>query len=140
MKKKFSLLILTLSLTLNSCYFGAGEIEVNLPGNYFLFGNNSVEETAIWFNTGEHSSDIIIKETVFAVGYNKDFIIAKSFPKDSLKPLKDNFVHYHILAVNEKSPQKSSGMNFKEYKLKRDKLNLPYDLNFTIVFHEVAKN
>ena len=131
-----------------SCYFGAGVVEINLPENYFLFGNNSIEETGIYFETGKHSSEIIIEKTVFTVGYNKDYIIAKSY-NINLEPIfedknpqltnntdDDNLILYHILDLKDKSPKKSNGMTFKEYQMKRKELSLSEDLGFTIVIED----
>ena len=122
--KKVVILILSI-IFFQSCYFGAGVVEVNLPSNYFLFGNNNIEETAIFFETGEHTSDIIVEKTVFAVGFNKKFIITKSYSNDSKfkfddknpeihnKIEQDDLISYHILDLNVKNPKKSKGMNFK---------------------------
>ena len=120
-------------------------MEVDLPGNYDLFGNNSKEETAIWFETGKHRSEIIVEEVVFAVGYNNDFIIAKSYNKNSkfifedknpefINSIEENdLISYHIIDLKEKSPKKNKGMSFTEYKNKRKELKIPENLNFTII-------
>ena len=130
MKKIIFYLLIIISL--QSCYFGAGVVEIDLPGNFDLFGNNSKNEAAIWLDIGEYSSEIIVNQTVFAVGYNDDFIIAKSHSK--------NKILYHIIEVKKGLKQANINLSFEQYKFNREHLNVPYDLNFTIVFHEIAKN
>lgn len=133
-------ILISVFFLFSSCYFGAGLVEVDLPGNYSLFGNNSYEEIVILYNSSEHNNQIIVKETVFAVGYNKEYIIAKSYPVNSNVLEEDKRVLYHILLVDEVSPQVSKGLTFEEYKSKRKELEIPNDINFSIVFHEVARN
>ncbi|WP_435414551.1 DUF3997 domain-containing protein [Polaribacter aestuariivivens] len=145
--KKIIVLILSIIL-FQSCYFGAGVVEVDLPGSYFLFGNNSIDETAIFFETGEYSSDVIVEETVFAIGFNKKFIIAKSYTNNSKFMFEDknpkilngiqedDLISYHILDLREKNPKKSKGMNFTEYVKKRRDLKISEKLNFTIILKQ----
>ena len=78
LKKILGIIIL---LILQSCYFGAGLVEKEITDDYFLFANNSLDEMSIWFHAEKYSNRLIVPETVFALGENGDFIIAKSHPK-----------------------------------------------------------
>lgn len=135
MKKKLFLFTLTVSIIFSSCYFGAFLVEQNLPGNYYLWAQDSLHQLKITHSPRDTSVyELVIGETVYAVGYSEKYIIAKSFSKEK------KVISYHIIEVEKDLPEKNHGMSFKEYKLKREELNLPYNLNFTIVFHEIAKN
>ena len=110
-------------------------VEENLPGNYYLWAEDELEQLKITHSLKNSSGyNLIVKETVFAVGFNKDFIIAKSFSKQHKQ------IHYHIIEVNKDLSEENRGSSFEDYMLKRKTLNLPYDLIFTQVYHEVAKN
>ncbi|QNM84786.1 hypothetical protein H9W90_11335 [Polaribacter pectinis] len=132
--KKNIVLILSIIL-LQSCYFGAGLIEEELPGSFMLFANNSIEELSIINNSNNKSIyNIVVDEAVFAVGFNKEYIIAKSYSVNK------NLILYHIIEVEKELNQINLNLSFQDYKLKRESLKLPYDLNFTLVYHEIAKN
>ena len=51
-----------------------------------------------------------------------------------------NKILYHIIEVKKGLKQANINLSFEQYKFNREHLNVPYDLNFTIVFHEIAKN
>lgn len=131
--KKNVILILIICF-LQSCYFGVGLIEEKLPENFMLVANNSLEELEIIRYKDDSKSiiDTIINKTVFAIGFNKDFIIAKSYSNGK--------VLYHIIQVEKKANQNYLNLTFEQFNFNRENLNIPYNLNFTIVFHEVAKN
>jgi len=133
MKKIITLTLLF--LLMQSCYFGMFLVEEKLPGNYSLWAENQLDQLKITHGNKDSSSyNVVIKETVFAVGFNKSFIIAKSFSKQNKK------IRYHIIEVNKDLSEENIGFSFKDYKIKRDNLNLPYNLNFTLIYHEVSKN
>ena len=99
-------------LILQSCYFGAGLVEKEITDDYFLFANNSLDEMSIWFHAEKYSNRLIVPETVFALGENGDFIIAKS---------------------TEQSPN----LTLEQFENKRKELNIPKNLDFEIVYEEL---
>jgi hypothetical protein len=135
MKKTLSVFILLLSTIFSSCYFGAFLVEQDLPGNYDLWAQDSLHQLKITHSHKNNSVyELIIGETVYAVGYSEKYIIAKSYSK------KSKYVSYHIIEVEKDLSERNYGMSFSEYKSKREELNLPYNLNFTLVYHQVARN
>lgn len=122
-----------------ACYFGAGLIETELTDNFSLFANNDMDEMRIWYFPGEHRSNLIVRETVFAVGYNDEFIIAKSHPKNSENQIDKNVILYHIVQVEncKTNPKESAGMTREQFEFRRRQLNIPSDLQFTKVFAEL---
>ncbi|MDO6598926.1 hypothetical protein [Tenacibaculum sp. 1_MG-2023] len=130
---KKGLILLSILVLFQSCYFGIGLVEDDLPGNFMLFANNEYEELAIINSSKDKSTyNIVVDETVFSVGYNEEFIIAKSYS--------NNKILYHIIEIKNDLKQKYLNLSFHDYQSKRVELNLPIDLNFTIVYQEVLKN
>jgi hypothetical protein len=138
--KNCKFLIIISIILFQGCYFGIGLVEQNLTDNFSLFANNSLDELSIWYKTDKHIASIIVKETVFAVGYNNDFIIAKSHPKDSNNEVLKELTYYHIIEISKISksnPQISPRLPKEQYVSMRKQLNIPNDLDFEIVFEEI---
>ncbi len=126
-----------LLLFLESCYFGVGLVEREITDDYFLFANNTLDEMSIWYHAEKNSNRLIVPETVFAVGENGDFIIAKSHPKTTDNGINKSVTYYHIIEVDKKSFEQSPNLTLEQYKNERKKLNIPNDLNFDIVYEEL---
>lgn len=124
-------------LILQSCYFGAGLVEKEITDDYFLFANNSLEEMSIWFHAEKYSNRLIVPETVFELGENGDFIIAKSHPRNIESGINKSVTYYHIIEVDKKSTEQSSNLTLEQYENKRKMLNIPKNLDFEIVYDEL---
>jgi len=124
-------------LILQSCYFGAGLVEKEITDDYFLFANNSLEEMSIWFHAEKYSNRLIVPETVFALGENGDFIIAKSHPRNIEAGINKNVTYYHIIEIDKKNTEQSSNLTLEQYENKRKMLNIPKSLDFEIVYDEL---
>lgn len=127
-------------LLFQSCYFGAGLVEKNLTEDYYLFANNSMDELSIWHHTAEYQNDLIVEETVFAVGYDDEFIIAKSHPKDSKKGVNKKVTYYHIIKVDnnlERDYTESTKLTSTQFEVKKKQLKVTKDLKFTKIFKEL---
>jgi hypothetical protein len=133
------ILISIIIITCQACHFGAGLIEADLTDNFSLFANNSIDELSIWYFPGENGSKLIVRATVFAVGNNDEFIIAKSHPKGSENRIDKNVTLYHIIEVEKIkiNPEESRGMTLEEFESTRRKLNIPASLDFTKVYKEL---
>ncbi|WP_156109301.1 DUF3997 domain-containing protein [Polaribacter sp. Hel1_85] len=134
MKKILGIIIL---LILQSCYFGAGLVEKEITDDYFLFANNSLDEMSIWFHAEKYSNRLIVPETVFALGENGDFIIAKSHPKNLKSGINKSVTYYHIIEVDKKSTEQSPNLTLEQFENKRKELNIPKNLDFEIVYEEL---
>ena len=124
-------------MILESCYFGAGLVEREITNDYFLFANNTLDEMSIWYHAEKYSNRLIIPETVFAVGENGGFIIAKSHPKTTDNGINKSVTYYHIIEVDKKSSEQSPNLTLEQYERERKKLNIPNDLDFDIVYEEL---
>lgn len=136
-------IILFSSLLLTSCLFGDNPSgSTNLTKDFWLdWFENKTYQRIICGENANHGS-IIIEETVFAVGFNNDFIIAKHRPRtenDSIK--KQEIINYYIVDIRnyERGNFKSYDVHLltkKGYPIMRNYLNVPKDLSFTITNSE----
>ncbi|TDQ28764.1 DUF3997 domain-containing protein [Tenacibaculum caenipelagi] len=131
------IIIIFLSFILQSCYFGAGLVEKEITGNYFLFANNKLDEMSILFYSEKYSYQLIVPETVFAVGENGDYIIAKSHPKNPKTGINKSVIFYHIIEVNKKDIKQCSNLNLEQFNTERKKLNIPNNLDFKTIYKEL---
>jgi len=138
--KRLKFFLIVSFLCYQGCFFGTGLIEQSLDNDFYLFANNSFDETSIIYNTGKYSSSIIVEESVFAVGFNDDFIIAKRHPKDSINQILEEIIYYYIIEINnisKNNPKKSIPLSEEQYKSKRRELKIPNNLDFKIVIKEI---
>ncbi len=131
------ILAITFLLILQSCYFGAGLVEKKLTDDYFIFANNTLEDMSIWIHAEKYSNRLIVPETVFAVGQNGEFIIAKSHPKNSEVGIDKSVTYYHIIEVGKKSTEQSPNLTLEQFEYGRKRLNIPNDLDFDIIYEEL---
>ncbi len=111
-----------------------------LNGGYYLSAVDAREDMHLGYKDGDYGIGIV-KETVFAVGQNEDFIIVKQhlrkFPNEPDKKT----IYYFIIPLKIKinqSVEKNlygplTGVEFEE---KRKQLNMA-NLGFTIVFKDL---
>ncbi len=111
MKSKHLIILSLISIGLVSC--NGFIIEQNIVGNYYLTAPDIPEQCSISYhdkNSGSNYSTII-NSTVFSIGHNKQYIIAKQHPEigGSDKPNK-NIIKYYILPVKDKLTVESKDM------------------------------
>jgi hypothetical protein len=135
MKNLQIITVLIFSISLHSCYFGAGLVEESLTENIELMAINSLDEAKIIYQ--EKGSSVyytLVSPAVFSVGHDNNFIIAKSHPVNS-KGINTALTFYHIIEVSKVSidnHEESLRLTFKEFQSKWKQLNMPDDLKFTI--------
>ena len=121
-------------------------IKEKIIDNYYFAAADSPEQTALCHHTkddGPHYG-IIIKPTVFAAGYNKDYIIAKQHPREWPDLPDKSITNYYIV------PRKEEINNWTEYygliigpltelefKEKRKELGIPDEVTFSIVIKDL---
>lgn len=138
MKKTNSMIFIMLIFLFQSCLFGAGLVEREITDDYWLFANNEMHEMSIWHHSENRSGgELIVEETVFAIGYNDNFIIAKSHPKNSTNQLNKNITQFHIIQINKSSDYNHKRLTKDEFKTIGEAIGVPNDLGFTIIYKEL---
>jgi hypothetical protein len=113
--------------------------ERKIIGNYYLVSTDRNEdETSLSYKLSSGDNYIgIIPETVFEIGYNEFFIIAKQHPKDINKNQDKSGINFFILPImtlDTLYPQKYLLGPFNETNFinERKKLNIPDSVSFSI--------
>ena len=84
----------------------------------------------------------VVNPTVFAVGYNEDFIIAKQHPRKFPNPPDKSITNYFIIPIKDKVRQspddnKIGPLTKSEFKEKRKELGIPDEVMFSIVIKDL---
>jgi hypothetical protein len=107
---KISFLLLLLSLSLNACLGGFGFIfKEHLFGNYYLTAPDVIEQCNLTYRSETYgdSYGTIIGQTVFAIGYNDKYLIAKRYYQENPDGRLDKSkIQYYILPLKD-------GMNWR---------------------------
>ncbi|MEL0456806.1 hypothetical protein WJN01_11235 [Flavobacteriaceae bacterium SZ-1-7] len=139
--KKTSLILVLMTLT--SCYFSTNESGGKIIDNFYLIGWDERDWQIVYSlnNKIYEPEKIIIQHDVFAVGHEKDFIIAKQHPCantsphlvdfDSLKP-NIKITNYYIIKImqGENNYQLHKYKNEKDFIKGRMNLGVPENLEY----------
>jgi hypothetical protein len=108
-----------------------------ITGDYFLIAIDSEEQLALsWQDPHGSMYFPIVESTVFAVGYDENYIVAKQHPKDLI-----DITNYFILPIKNVAADTSINgligpLTLHEFEQKRKELNLE-QLKFTIVYKDL---
>lgn len=136
MNKIIVAVLLILSLT------GCGlTINDKIVGNYYLEAVDTQQELTVCYrDPDETTSTLLIDQTVFAVGHNDQYIIAKQHPSKFGKSIDKKNTCYFILPVTttpEAEIAKPIGpLTMAEFDLKRKELGIEA-IAFTTVYSEL---
>jgi len=125
-------MVLILIFCLASCSLGM-DINRHLFGNYYLTApDDDVQLGLTYKEPGDENGFVgIIEQTVFAVGYNKEYIIAKQHPPNK------EITNYYILPIKNGDLPKNEDLigplTQKEFEQKKEELKIK-NLDFTIVY------
>jgi hypothetical protein len=142
MKTNIAILIIIFMLT--SCGF---VIKERIIYNYYLTATDIPEQLSLTYNDSRtpNSYTHIIQNTVFAVGHNDNYIIAKQHPCiDTGGGIIENksITNYYILQItslgNGQTTSHMSGgpMTLEEFEKMRKQLNIT-NIEFTKVYHDL---
>jgi hypothetical protein len=127
------LVLLIFGFCLVSCSLGMA-IEKHLFGNYYLTAPDAAEQLGLTYKVSNDVFAGIIEETVFAVGYNKEYIIAKQHPANK------EITNYYILPIKDGSEPKNEDLigplTQKEFTQKKKEFRIE-SLDFTIVYKDL---
>jgi hypothetical protein len=132
----FILTILCVILLTSCWWYKAFVYEEQIVDVYYLTACDSEEDMCI------QGDMVVIKSTVFAVGYNEDFIIAKQHPHEFAKPIDKSITNYYIIPLKNKVSEfpdsnKIGPLTLEQFTEKRKELNVSDSLKFTIEFEKL---
>jgi len=113
-------------------------INDHLVGNYYLTAPDDGNQLALTYHAPDDGGTygIIISGTVFAVGYNKRYLIAKQHPYEFAMPPDTTITKYYILSLKDSFDFRTMNgligpMTKNQFILKRHELGIPDSLTFT---------
>jgi len=132
MKKSIGLLFLCLFLY--GCWGVAYNEELN--GQYYLSATDTREQMYLSYEDEKYGGLGVISETVYAVGQNDAYIIAKQHPNSD-----KTITNYFIVPITNKIsniPEKNifGPLTFEEFINKKKELKIE-NLDFSIVFEDL---
>ena len=118
------------------CYSCHGpDIERHVKGKYSLVAIDASYQLSLTFQDSpfDHTYAIIIPYTVFAVGYNEKYIIAKQH-FENIK----NIINYYVVPIKSEYTDTTKvrligPLSLEEFEQKKKELNLE-NVNFSIVY------
>ena len=115
-------------------------IKEKIVGNYYLIANDVDEDLSLSYHEAADGSNYgdVIKATVFSVGYNEKYIIAKQHPRAFPNPPNKNITNFFILPLSKGFNWRTNNgligpLTLEQFNAKRKELNIPNSLRFTIV-------
>ncbi|OMP32854.1 DUF3997 domain-containing protein [Mangrovimonas sp. DI 80] len=135
---------LLILITLTSCYFGANESGVHIIDDFYLIGWDQKDWQIVYSldNKIYDPEKIIVQHDVFAVGNNKDFIIAKQHPCENTSPHLIDFdnpkpnktvTNYYIIKImkGDNNYQIHKFKNENDFRKGKINLGVPNNLEYT---------
>jgi hypothetical protein len=118
--------------------------EERVVGEYYLIAVDAPEDMdlAVRNEFSNYSFTAIVLPTVFAIEFNRDFIIAMQHPQIKWKTNRE-VTNYYIVDVNAGKRSIAEGSNVfgpyshDEFLSKRVELGVPKDLKFSRVFEDL---
>ncbi|MFC5284232.1 hypothetical protein ACFSSE_10935 [Pedobacter alpinus] len=113
----------------------------NLVGNYEVDYIDSKDNMSIYYNDPQWGGLGVVNPTVFAVGFNDDFIIVKQHPNVDFK-IDKGITNYFIIPLNSpitEAPEDNriGPLTESAFMKKRKELDIPSSLNFTLEFEDL---
>ncbi|GAB1855408.1 hypothetical protein MHTCC0001_02420 [Flavobacteriaceae bacterium MHTCC 0001] len=105
--------LISFVLLLNSCFFLFDSGGEKIIGNYKILWVDLLEQQVVCESLDQTSSScsVLVKEYVFAVGHNSDFIIAKQHPTngfDNGHVIDTTITNFYIIDINRKLIKKGN--------------------------------
>jgi len=117
---------------LGGCGLWYAAYDKHLVGPYRLGAIDVLEQMSVYYDLGNGSEAGRIDETVFSVGWNEHFIVAKQHPKNDRK-----VTNFFVLSIEkdsinaDPSASVSGPLTEVEFKRRKSELKLP---DFTTTF------
>lgn len=139
MGSKIFKLILIVSITLTSC-MGPAVYREELIAGYELSANDDISEMSIYVLDTPYVVGVV-NSTVYSVGFDNDFIIAKQHPFVN-SVINKAITFYYIIPIsyrisNSLSLNRIGPLTQNEFLKKREELEISEKLEFTITIDEL---
>ena len=114
----------------------------HLTDNYYLTKMDyEANNRSLSYKLGKGSYLGVVNATIFAVGYNDDFIIVKQHPRSFPNPPDTNMTNYYVVPLKFKvnhwaDENKFGPLTLEEFLIKRKELEISDDLEFSVVFQK----
>jgi hypothetical protein len=135
--------ILSASLFFTGCWYKDFYHEEQITDVYYLIALDGDDVMSIMCQDSDGNyGSYVIASTVFAVGYNEDFIIVKHHPHWFAEPIDKSITNYFIIPLKNKVSEfpydnKIGPLTLEQFNEKRKELNIPKELKFTIEFEDL---
>lgn len=134
----FGLTLLAVIL-LTSC-IGSSVYEKKLSPGYELSANDDLSGMTIYVNEGQYQVGVL-PATVFSVGFDQEFIIAKQHPLIN-NTINKSVTNYYVIPIKDKVStwpdlNRIGPLTQKEFLLQRKTLNISDKLEFTITIEDL---
>jgi hypothetical protein len=111
-----------------------------ITGNFYLVAPDDQMELSLSYcdPAQKNICDVIVNATVFAVGYNKDYIIVQQHLRKFPDPANKNITNYFILPIENQNKKWGNyygligPLTIEQFKEKKRELNIPDSLNFGV--------
>jgi hypothetical protein len=109
-----------------------GVSDEQVVGRYYLVAMDYVkEETSLSYKLEDGNYVGVVDKTIFAVGFNDNYIIAKQHPSNNRA-----ITNYYIVPIykeNTLSPEKGliGALTLEQFNEKRKEFNIPDEVTFT---------
>jgi hypothetical protein len=118
-------------------WYRAFAYEEQIQDYYYLIAVDDEKYMDISYNNGGGTFSVI-PSTVFAVGYNENFIIAKQHPCYFAEPIDKTITHYYIIPIKNNPNNNAIGpLTLEQFYEKRKELNVPDSVKFTKEFEKL---
>lgn len=135
-------LYLSIIVIFYSCHGLA--LEEKIVENYYLIAGDDPEGTFLSYHDSSDGNNFsaLINATVFAAGYNDDYMIVKQHPRTFPNPPDKKITNYYILPLKKGMDWKNKNgligpLTLLEFSEKRKELNIPNEVKFTIVIKDM---
>jgi hypothetical protein len=107
-----------------------------LSGKYCLQATDTLEQMhlCVLMPNGDCEGDLV-PQTVYAVGWDEQFIIAKQHPSAFGRPIDRTVTYFYIVRVSD--GKVSDRLDERSFNVERSKLGVPRELSFTLVLDEL---
>jgi hypothetical protein len=137
-------ILLFIIIVMVSTGCGGLAVKEKIVENYYFVAGDDPAGTFLSYHESSDGNNYsgIIEATVFAVGYNNNFMIVKQHPRKFPNPPDKSITNYYILPLKEGMDWRSKNgligpLTKSEFIKKRKELGVPNNLTFTKILKDL---